>query len=172
GTISIRPETAAAVMVDIARALAGRGLRTLAVANAHLDPAHIASIDAAIELLHREKVLYVVFPDVTKKPWALRLTDEFRSGACHAGRYEGSIVMAERPDLVRDEVRRALPPNLSSLSKAMREGRRTFEEAGGPQAYFGDPAAATADEGRRTIEVLGTILAESVALQMRPARSG
>ena len=32
----------------------------------------------------------IVVPDVTRKPWALRLTDEFKSGACHAGQYEES----------------------------------------------------------------------------------
>jgi creatinine amidohydrolase len=44
----------------------------------------------------------------------------------------------------------------------MRQGFASFEEAGGPQAYFGDPAAATAEEGRQTIEKLGAILAEAV----------
>ena len=50
----------------------------------------------------------------------------------------------------------------SSLSTAIRTGMQTFEEAGGPRAYFGDPAAATAEEGSETIRVLGDILAEAV----------
>jgi creatinine amidohydrolase len=90
------------------------------------------------------------------------LTDEFKSGACHAGRFEGSIVLAERPELVRDDVRRRLTAVTASLSSAIGEGKRTFEEAGGPRAYFGDPAAATADEGRTTIATLGAILADAV----------
>src|SRR5438874_2365038 len=81
--------------------------------------------------------------------------DALRSGACHAGRFETSIVLAMRPDLVREEIRRALPPNPASLSTAIREGRVTFEEAGGPRAYFGWPADATAAEGRSSIETLG-----------------
>ena len=51
-----------------------------------------------------------------------RLTEEFRSGACHAGPLEGSIVLAERPDLVREESRRELAPNPASLSTAIRDG--------------------------------------------------
>ncbi len=70
--------------------------------------------------------------------------------------------MAERPDLVRDQVRAALPPNPASLSTAIREGRKTFEEAGGPEAYFGFPAEATAEEGRATLKTLGAILADAV----------
>lgn len=160
GTIAVRPETATAVIVDIGEALAAHGIPILAIANAHLDPSHLTSLHAAVEKLQPR--IRVAFPDLTRKPWALRLTDEFKSGACHAGQFEGSVVMAERPDLVRDEIRRGLEPNPSSLSKAIREGKKTFEEAGGPRAYFGDPAAATPEEGRRTIELLGAILEEAV----------
>lgn len=163
GTISIRPETAGAVLRDIAAALAVQGARALAVANAHLEPAHIASLRTAFETVREAGRLPVAFPDVTRKPWALRLTEEFKSGACHAGRYEGSLVMAERPDLVREEILRRLAPNPASLAAAIREGKRTFPEAGGPEAYFGWPADATPEEGRATVAVLGDILAEDVA---------
>ncbi len=125
-----------------------------------MDPTHIGSLVAALRELESE--MTIVFPDITKKPWALRLSDEFKSGACHAGQFEGSVVMAARPELVDEEVRKALPPNPSSLSRAIAEGRTTFEEAGGPRAYFGYPADASAEEGRRTIDTLGAILAEAV----------
>ncbi len=69
---------------------------------------------------------------------------------------------------MRGEVARALPPNSSSLSAAIREGKRTFAEAGGPQAYFGDPAAAGAEEGRTTIAELGAILEEAVLAEVDP----
>ncbi len=162
GTISLRPETATALLVDIARALSTQGVRLLGIANAHLDPDHLASIHRAVEIVRAEGLLRVAFPDLTRKPWAPRLTDEFKSGACHAGRFEGSVLLAERPDLVKDSIRRSLPPNPVSLSRAIQDGKRTFEEAGGPRAYFGDPAAATSEEGRRTIAVLGEILAEAM----------
>jgi creatinine amidohydrolase len=159
GTISLRPETAAAVLADLVRGLAAHGVRWLLVANAHLDPSHIASLGRGLG--EAPPTLRVVFPDVTRKPWALRLTEEFKSGACHAGQYEGSLVLALRPDLVREPIRAGLPPNPASLSQAIRAGQRTFEEAGGPRAYFGDPAAASAAEGRETLDVLGGILADA-----------
>ncbi|MCI0342119.1 MAG: creatininase family protein [Planctomycetales bacterium] len=162
GTVSIRPDVATALLVDVARGLAQHGAKLLAIASAHLDPAHIGSLEAAATAIRAERLLRVVFPDITKKPWALRLTDEFQSGACHAGQFEGSIVMAERPDLVKEGVRRSLVPNPASLSRAIRAGKRTFQEAGGPQAYFGNPAAASGEEGRRTIEALAKILEEAV----------
>ena len=161
GTISASPATVTALVGDIARSLGAQGFRTLAIANAHLDPEHLASLHAARDTAAGDGV-EVVFPDITRRPWGGRLTEEFRSGACHAGRFEGSVVLAERPDLVRDELRRELPANPRSLSDAIAVGKRSFEEAGGPRAYFGDPAAATAAEGAETIAALGGILADAV----------
>jgi creatinine amidohydrolase len=57
---------------------------------------------------------------------------------------------------------RALAPNPASLVTAIQRGDRSFAEAGGPHAYFGFPADATADEGREIIERLGRIIEEAV----------
>jgi creatinine amidohydrolase len=162
GTISISPETVTALLLDIAGSVKRAGIELIAVANAHLDPAHIGSLRRASQVCRESNIIRFVFPDITRKPWALRLTDEFKSGACHAGQFEGSIVLATRPDLVRDDVRRGLPDNPASLSDAIRSGQRTFEEAGGARAYFGYPARATVEEGRATIEILANILVEAV----------
>ncbi len=162
GTVSLEPSTVAVTLVEIASGLAGHGLPTLAIANSHLDPAHLSALDAAAAAIREQGLLELVFPDITRKPWASRLGDEFMSGACHAGRYESSVVMAARSELVRDEIRRALDSNPASLSEAIRAGKRDFDEAGGPRAYFGHPAEASAEEGSRTIEILGSILEEAV----------
>lgn len=162
GTISIRPETMAALVADVGRSLVSQGLSMLAVANAHLDPAHLRALHQAGESLGGDGVSFV-FPDLTRRSLAERLTPEFRSGACHAGRFETSLVLAVRPDLVDDAVRRSLPPVDRSLSVAIREGKTTFQEVGGDRAYFGDPASASAEEGRAIIAELGAILAQAVA---------
>ncbi len=162
GTVTLRPATATALLVDIAVSLYGQGWRYFAIANSHFDPGHLASLYAACKEIRGSTELQVIFPDVTRKPWALRLTDELKSGACHAGQYEGSIVLARRGDLVKDRVRRELEANPRSLSTAIRDGLKSFEEAGGAMAYFGDPAAATVQEGEETLAILGDILAEAV----------
>jgi creatinine amidohydrolase len=161
GTVSIGAETATALLVDIGLSLARHGLRRIAVASAHFDPVHVGTIYAASERLSAQGV-EVVFPDLTRRPWASRMTDEFKTGACHAGRYESSVVMAERPELVDEALRRDLVPNPASLSVAIRDGKSSFEEAGGPEAYFGWPADATAEEGREVIGMLGSILEDAV----------
>ncbi len=171
GTLSLATSTVSGLLLDLARELTRHRFAALALANGHLDPAHLGALAEAAARARAERLLPVVCPDVSKKPWALRLTEEFRSGACHAGRYEGSIVLAVRPDLVRDDVRRRLPPNSKSLAAAIRNGARTFDEAGGPRAYFGWPADATTEEGRASVEALGLILAEAVLGVLTPERA-
>jgi len=159
GSVGVRPETLTATLEDTSEALLAHGFRRLVLVSAHLDPAHLTAVYEAIEEI-RTDGMRVAFPDLTRKPWALRLGDEFKTGACHAGRFETAIVLAERPDQVR-AVRSTLAPNPHSISDAIRAGRSTFAEAGGPRAYFGWPADASAEEGRALVDTLGAILEEA-----------
>jgi creatinine amidohydrolase len=168
GTLSVTPGTIAALVADIAVEVERHGFAALGVANAHLDPTHLGALAEAGRLAAARGVTRFVCPDLTRREHAARLTDEFRSGACHAGRYEGSVVMATRPDLVRSAIQRSLPPVPASLSQAIRAGRTTFEQAGGQRAYFGWPAEATAEEGAGTIDVLGDILSDAVLAMLAP----
>lgn len=162
GTIDTPPAATTATVVAIARSLAAHGVRVTAVANAHHDPAHVTALRAAVEEIDRTPGATLVFADLTRRRWADRLTDEFRSGACHAGRYEGSILLSEQPGQVKQDEMRQLPPNDRSLVAAIRGGMRTFADAGGALAYFGAPAEATEAEGRATVETLGAILDEAI----------
>ncbi len=158
GSISIRVETATALLRDILLSLIRQGFRRIAIANAHLEPAHISTLRAACEGVKIEAGVEIAFPDVTRRRWAQMLTEEFQSGACHAGQYESSLVMSARPDLVREESRLALEPKLISLSQAIRAGAQRFTEIGGDYAYFGSPAAATAEEGVRVFDILAEMI--------------
>jgi creatinine amidohydrolase len=162
GTIDTPAEATTMIVLGVARSLASHGVRVTAVANAHHDPAHVEALRAAVTLAAQDGGRSLVFPDLTRRRWAGKLTEEFRSGACHAGRYEGSVVLAEQPDAVNTAIMQTLPPNPQSLVDAIRRGVATFGAAGGTDAYFGFPAEATADEGRQIVETLGAILEEAV----------
>lgn len=166
GTLTLDPAAVTAQIVGIADSLARHDFDLLALANAHLDPAHLGAINAAVLQIKQADRVRIVFPDVTQRPWAARLTSEFRSGACHAGRYETSIIMALHPEWVNETQRTRLPPNARSLSAAIAAGQKSFVEAGGPRAYFGSPGEATVEEGRSTIALLGAILEEAVMIEI------
>jgi creatinine amidohydrolase len=158
GTAGIPPEVATAHVRAVVTALATTGFRRVVLCNAHLEPAHVASLRTAIEGTD------AALADCTERRFARTLTEEYKRGACHAGSYETSLVLAERPELVRDQRRVGLPPLPIDLARAMRAGVRTFVEAGAPDAYFGDPAAATRDEGEwifaRLVEMVTTVVRE------------
>src|SRR5712671_62912 len=105
GTLSISGITVTALIVDLARSLSEQGFHLLAIANAHLDPEHLTALNEAVKLARADRLLPVVFPDLTRRPWGSRLGDEFKSGACHAGQFETSIVLSEKADAVRDRIR-------------------------------------------------------------------
>lgn len=158
GTISISKQSFQSLLKDIADSLFGQGIKTLCIVNSHLEPDHIAAIH---EFCSSYTAMKVLFPDKTKKPWASLLTAEFKQGACHAGSYETSLVLAVREDLVKDE-RKQLPPNPVNLAALMKQGVKTFREAGATQAYFGDPAAASKEEGEQTYAILTRMVVETI----------
>lgn len=162
GTLSVSATAAQQIILDIASHLKRQGFACFALANSHFDPANVSMLREAVETA---KVigLPIAFPDFTRRKLAQLLTDEFISGACHAGQYETSLVMADQPALVDERIRLNLADNSSSLVTAFANGAKNFADAGGPEAYFGSPAGATAAEGNASYAIMADILAEEVA---------
>ena len=158
GAIGISEQTLRAVVLDVAKAVAENGFRRLVIVNNHFEPEQVATLRAAAE---EADALYL---DLVRRRNAERLTDEFRRGSCHAGRYETSLVLADAPELV-DPMAAELPPNEVDLPAAMAAGRTDFLALGMDRAYCGAPAEATAGEGRATFEILTDMLVELVEAQ-------
>jgi creatinine amidohydrolase len=166
GTISLPPDALRDYVRAVCMGAVRAGLRGVVLCNAHLEPASIDVLrSVSVEALARGTRVH--FPDITRQPHAQRLGAEFRSGACHAGNYETSLVMATDPFQVR-EVASELPANPTSLTGAIREGKRTFVEAGGLRAYFGDPASASASGGDELYDELADIFAASARELLAP----
>jgi creatinine amidohydrolase len=158
GTLSIPPETSVSLLRDVCLA-ASRRFRAVALVNVHLEPRHVDSLKAAVEAA-RKGGASVCWVDITKKRWSETLGEAFQTGD-HAGAFETSLVMAAAPDLVRERERISLPPT-DGLAPALKKGAKTFTEAGGEDAYFGDPTAASAEAGEEHFEALAEILRLSV----------
>ncbi len=156
GTVSIGLETATSLIRDVITGAKRAGIAHVVICNAHLEPGNIRALIGGLKAA-KEAGASAAFPDITRKPHALKLGDEFKSGACHAGRYETSLVLAASPYSVDQRRASDLAPNPSSLSVAIREGKGSFEEAGGPDAYFGYPHEATPSEGAELTNTLADI---------------
>ena len=158
GTLSLPAETATALMRDVAVA-ATKKFRAVAFVNMHLEPAHLECLKNAVEEATKAGAS-CCWVDVTRRRWADMLGAAFRKGD-HAGEFESSLMMVAAPDLVRERERISLPP-LDGILEAIKKGAKTFAEAGGEDAYFGDPTAASREVGETEFEVLGEIVSLSV----------
>jgi len=167
GAVSVPGAVLTQYIAAVCDGLLASGVRHVCLVNNHLEPAHDAAVRAV--LAGREKKVSYACP-LTKK-WARTLSAEFKSGECHAGRYETSIVMAAAPELVQDALRARLSPVPVSLSKKLAEGINTFEAMGMELAYSGDPASATIEEGEQLIQKLGEMVVGEVleSLGIKPA---
>ena len=147
GAVSISEETLRSLVTEICS-----GLERVVLVNSHLEPEQVWTLrDIGLPLL-----------DVTRRANAERLTDEFRSGAGHAGRYETSLVLADRPELVDRERMRTLEAKMIDMPAAIRSGQTSFFAMGMDQAYAGAPAEATAEEGEQTFAALADMLVELI----------
>jgi creatinine amidohydrolase len=158
GAVSIPAEALTSMLRAIAAGLVAAGVHHVCLVNNHLEPAH----DEAVRAAAGPRVS-VACP-LTRR-WARTLTSEFKSGACHAGRYETSIVLAADPSQVDDDVRAALPEEPISLSAGLAAGLHTFVEMGMARAYAGAPALASAEEGAMSIAALAAMVVAEVVEQ-------
>jgi creatinine amidohydrolase len=147
GAVSISEATLRSLVTEIAA-----NFERVVLVNSHLEPEQVWLLrDLGLPLL-----------DITRRERAERLTDEFRAGAGHAGRYETSLVLAEAPELVDRERMRTLEAKMIDMVTAIRSGQRSFVAMGMDQAYAGAPAEATAEEGEQTFDVLTDMLVELI----------
>lgn len=147
GTVSISESTLRSLLTEIAESVGA-----LVLVNSHFEPEQVETLRATgLPLL-----------DLTRRRNAERLTAEFRAGSCHAGRYETSLVLADRPELVHADRMAALEERHVDMPAAIRAGRTDFLAMEMEEAYCGAPAEASAEEGNETFETLTTMLVELI----------
>jgi creatinine amidohydrolase len=156
GAVTISESTLHTMVVEVCSSLRAQGFRHLVIVNSHFEPAHVETLrraadDAKVGLL-----------DLTRRAAAEQLTPEFQSGAAHAGRYETSLVLATRPELVEAETMRMLPAYELNMPAAMAAGQTDFLAMGMDRAYCGAPAEATGAEGDATLATLTRLLVDLI----------
>ena len=159
GAVSVPEEIVVGFLRAVVEGFLGHGVDHVCLINNHLEPGQDRAVRGAIEDL--EPGSASVACPLTRR-WGRTLSAEFKSGACHAGRYETSIMMAQAPSLVDESSRLKLPSVEISLSEKLRAGIDDFVDMGMDKAYTGAPAEATAEEGGELLHKLAVMVATEV----------
>lgn len=159
GAISVSAGALTAFARAVVDGYLASGFSHVCLVNNHLEPAHDAAVRAAATGFAAGRVS-VACP--LSRRWGRTLSPEFKSGACHAGRYETSLVLAAAPETVNTAAASALPDLAVSLSDGIKAGQTSFLAMGLDQAYTGAPARASAEEGVDLLERLATMIATEV----------
>jgi creatinine amidohydrolase len=157
GAISVPAETLTAFLVAIARRFLEDGFAHICIVNNHLEPAHDAAVRAVAKAFPALRIS-VACP-LTRR-WGRTLSDEFKRGDCHAGRYETSLVLAAG-GAVREGFRKLAPLDVS-LADGIKAGKTTFRAMGLDAAYTGAPALASELEGQELFERLADMVVAEV----------
>ena len=147
-SLSLRPQTLTAVIVDIAESLLQHNIHRLLVVSAHDgNPACVEN--AARELNDTHEMAVAIF-----KGWqglgAQLLQGRFDVDEDHGGQSEMSMVLYAAPHLARQDLAVDLP---NQIMDHPLEVRGSFSNVV-PHGYSGKPSLGTADEGEAVIEAL------------------
>lgn len=160
GAAGVPPQALASYLSGVIAGWLDNRVAHVCVVSNHLEPEHDATVRAVVATFGPGQASAAT---PLARRWARTLSDEFKRGACHAGEYETSIVLAEAPASVREERASALPGVDISLSEKLRAGIMTFLEMGMARAYAGDPARASAAHGEEMLARLAEMVAGEVA---------
>lgn len=196
---NVRPEIMKELMADVFAGFARDGFRQVFCVSGHGDAAHNRTVHGGIALGRSRTGLdisFVIDSALAKRIGlalddpCLTLTDAGKPDAAHtplvsspsapvperkfidvhAGQWETSIMMHCCAPLVRESVR----PTLKSTDYGMEDlltWRQGYEAARRktPLGYFGDPAAATREEGARSLAASVAQAADAIERRVRAA---
>jgi creatinine amidohydrolase len=179
GSFTCREETVIAVLTDAMGNLKKWGFDRVFFLNHHMDGSHVQALDRAIRKAREEIGIqaYLILDQFMAKRLGFKgdephllvhktLMDMGTSSPylnIHAEAYETSLMLHYLPHLANLEVLRTLKPTNLTIDDLLvwRKGGREARKVT-PQGYFGDPATANPEQGRKEMEAYGRIAAEVI----------
>jgi creatinine amidohydrolase len=175
GTLSLSVPTLRRVIVEVVRGLARHGFRRVVLTNYQADPGQLRAMTLARGDLRRVRGLTLLFAGFTPDPSPAMLTPRvtrllkspWPEREWHSGELETSMMLDVAPRLVRRAVARRLPPAWVDWRAGLKRGATFRGMHPGGRGYFGSPAAARADTGRRAMALRARLIAAELAAALR-----
>lgn len=151
GSISLRPETLMQIIRDLADEVESQGFRILLIANFHGGNHFLVPVCRHINRSDRPLKILLVNPYDHCDPTLAKDSQE-AGHDLHSGEWETSIMLALRPELVREE-RIDMVPQKGEPYPLKQADLTTFGVGHfSPGGAFGFPSYATAEKGKQIIE--------------------
>lgn len=168
GGITLRPETLTQVAVDVGESLLSHGFRKVIFVNGNR-VANLPPLQIAMAKLRFATGAYVAIIDthLIARKEVCAVADNGRDASNHAGDVETSFMLHAHPQLVRKEEIVAMddrplpdfagtipmdPPFDQNIAFHHPTAEEYFEKTHG-RGFFSNPAAASAEKGKRILEV-------------------
>lgn len=165
GTLALSAATLGAVLHDVAKSVAEAGFKRLLFVNCHGGNAGLLSMAARDIRAETGLLVFVTMPSLLPEEDFTAFTKEEQRFGIHGGRIETAYLLADHPELVRME--RAAPHYPALLSETLQLTAQPtvawLTRDWSVDGHFGDPTAATAEDGDRWLEHAGERLAKVVA---------
>jgi len=177
GSFTIREETMVHLILDILTSLRRWGFEKVFVINHHYDEAHTRALRTGIQKAWLDTGIraYWIMDESLAKRLGFKGKESYlllsRGSSTppssfveiHADSYETSFMMEYFSGLVDREVLKTLKSTDLTIQDLM-NWRRGWDEARKitPQGFFGDPAAASAERGKRSIEEFAKMASELI----------
>jgi creatinine amidohydrolase len=172
GTVSLSPTTLYRLVVEIVGALAAQGFRRFVLTNYQADPDHLRAVGKAVRALSRRRLQVLVAGFTPDAPADNAMANPRVRGLMrsptpefewHSGEVETSVMLSVAPRLVRRQTARRLPPAHVDFRAALRRGVKRFRDMNPRGAgYFGSPAVARAETGRRIMALRARLIARDL----------
>lgn len=169
GTITLSENTIRSFLLDFANSVAKHGFKKVVVFCHHGERKNFYALCDAAEQAEEfgiKVLISRVLIDGMRKLGGI-LKGEHPHLDFHAGESETALYLWKHPELVRKDIAATLPPNWSNIREKFKEGKKDFVEAGGLLGYFGAPALATVETGKKVYEQMATHLADEVEKFLR-----
>lgn len=159
GTISLRPDTLRAIVLDIGRELIRMKVPVLITLNGHFGNKEPIALAARVLEAEGLRVIHLDYPGLEALAAEICESKPAGPGFFHADEVETSMMLALRPESVRLERAVAEYPIFPASFGHEEIQLASFNRSG----VFGDPCPATADKGRRLIDGIVARCLEIVA---------
>lgn len=160
GSLAIRPKIVKEFLIDYLSGFAKRGFKYIFVSGFHGSVKHLSAIDEAIHYVNKKYKSKIISPfgylftrilsgkiDLNNR----ELNTLFRENKfdVHGGRFETSMMLYLRPDLVKEH--KNLPSSNIELNKPFSAVKKLFK-AFNEYGYLGDPSKASTEIGKQIID--------------------